>query len=77
MQRGVKMGGILTIDLGVAVHVPHVGDVNRTVWDEHPFVLVIRCSPPSGAGGFQRKPCRARVDSRQLHATHNCVMSCL
>ena len=40
MPRRDKMGGILTIDPGVAVHVPHVRDTSRAFRDEYPFVLV-------------------------------------
>src|SRR6266853_1275701 len=41
MPRRVKMLDILTIDLRVAIHVPHIWKTNRALRDEHPFVPVI------------------------------------
>jgi hypothetical protein len=41
MPRRVKTRCILTIDLGVTIHLPYVWDTNRAFGDEHPVVPVI------------------------------------
>ena len=41
MPRRFEMRSILAIDLGVAVQVPHIGDTDRALGNEHPLVPVI------------------------------------